>query len=78
MYCGVKRHVTQSTSHFYFLQQWRQEKCCMEYLWRRELHWTIFRATYVATKLLEELQEKLFSNHSAVKREQTIFMLGSQ
>lgn len=39
---------------------------------------TTFRATYVAKELLEKLQEKIFPNHSAVKREQNIFILGSQ
>ena len=54
-----KRCVDQSrTDRFVLLATIALTKCCEECPWRRMFHWAIFRATCVATKLRDKLQEK--------------------
>ena len=50
-----------SRTDFYFWQRLRQQRNCEGCAWQGMLHWAIFRATCVATKLRDKLHEKLRS-----------------
>jgi len=56
--CSVARIVAKSRTDFYFSQRLRHQKSCERCSFQGVLHWAIFRATCIATKLRDKLQKK--------------------
>ena len=76
MSCNVFLAVTvaRSRTNFYFSQRLRQQQNCETYSFQGMLHLATVRATYVATKLRDKLQEKLPSVKAPLRPIQAVIM----
>ena len=72
--CSVTRIVAKSRTDFYFSQRLRHQKSCERCSFQGVLHWAIFRATCIATKLRDKLQKKGNRSMTTVTNIATLYL----